>query len=670
MKFCSLYVYLRDIGNEILKWTQIVKNYKEPVRQVKMGSVFKGNEINHNQMLKSQIFKFFLIGNVVSYCFLSLFRYNSVKTLKTRLQKFQEKSNIRFHVDSIEFEKINIILIRNLIINFAAQSLNIRTIMISLRMSKPLGWKFIHFSYVLVNVKLEINHSQDKKPKNQFRSHRTRRTHVNAMNFYKIIFRLISLFKIWFFGEGKVQKLSIYLNYNRKKNNYFLNEISIKNNQIRISYRNFRTSSREVSLLGSFTVNTKTVFVKNIRFISESERFINHNNIRIGFESLNIKITTATRNSASIYVSFSNGKFFIPQLHKGEVVISDLKGCFNIKMNENNFEIKDSTYIKFNKLKLNFFFLHEFPKDIVQVEILSDSFTVEQLLQQFDSFNYKPIYNLKFIGEIIFLKFTFFINLHQPWRNIVELEAKENLELVSFGDDWKDLSSSFIHTVKKEGVFVRNIKINSRNKDFAFLKDIDPILIHTILYAEDPHFFKHNGIDENFIGYAIVENLTKNRFARGASTLTMQTVRNLFLSHEKTISRKFEEIILALLIENLFNVSKKNILEIYLNIIEFGHDIYGVREACDYYFNKKPSQVTAKESIVLSYIIPRPQFFMDAFENSSSQLRINLSNHINMISTKLLNEKLINKQQAKEMWEPISIRGKMLELEQQIPNNP
>src|SRR5206468_9824668 len=113
---------------------------------------------------------------------------------------------------------------------------------------------------------------------------------------------------------------------------------------------------------------------------------------------------------------------------------------------------------------------------------------------------------------------------------------------------------------------------------------IPKTLSDLVIICEDPNFYEHKGIDDYAIQLAILHNFKLRKFSRGASTITMQLVRNLFLGHHKNISRKLEEFIIAWLLEKHASLKKERILEIYLNIIEFGYNVYGISEASLYYF--------------------------------------------------------------------------------------
>lgn len=194
---------------------------------------------------------------------------------------------------------------------------------------------------------------------------------------------------------------------------------------------------------------------------------------------------------------------------------------------------------------------------------------------------------------------------------------------------------------------------NEFQSNYITYDEIPNQLINSVICTEDPNFWEHHGIDSFFIGYALDSNIKNNKITRGASTITMQLVRNLFLHHNRTIMRKLEEAIITTLLENYFQIDKKTIFEIYINIIEFAPKIYGIKEASSFYFNKRPSELTLIENLVLTYIIPRPKHFLDALESRSMQLKQNLSDHINMYNKVMLNKKLITLEEYNSIGQQI-----------------
>lgn len=125
-----------------------------------------------------------------------------------------------------------------------------------------------------------------------------------------------------------------------------------------------------------------------------------------------------------------------------------------------------------------------------------------------------------------------------------------------------------------------------------------------MIAAEDPHFYKHHGLDFYAIWLGVKVNVLKGRIAYGASTITQQLMKNLYLSPSKNPFRKWHEAILALRVERC--VPKDRILELYLNEIEWGEATYGIEAASRRYFGKSAASLDAAESAMLSAMIPNP----------------------------------------------------------------
>ncbi len=153
--------------------------------------------------------------------------------------------------------------------------------------------------------------------------------------------------------------------------------------------------------------------------------------------------------------------------------------------------------------------------------------------------------------------------------------------------------------------------VKNKPLEWVSLSDISEKTLGAILVSEDWAFYHHNGLDPNQIKKALEINWQKGRFVRGASTITQQVVRNIFLNKDKNLWRKFKEIILALRLEK--ELSKNEILEIYLNIAEWGEGLYGIGPASRYYFNKHPSELTAKEGAFLAVLLPSPRKYSRTF---------------------------------------------------------
>jgi monofunctional glycosyltransferase len=139
---------------------------------------------------------------------------------------------------------------------------------------------------------------------------------------------------------------------------------------------------------------------------------------------------------------------------------------------------------------------------------------------------------------------------------------------------------------------------------------ISPNLRNAVLIAEDSAFFQHSGYDLGEIKESMKRNWEEKRFARGASTITQQLAKNLYLSTSRNPLRKIREFFIAKELER--NLTKQRIFEIYLNVIEWGDGIYGVEPASRKYFGKAASDLLPEEAAVMAAMIPNPRRYNPA----------------------------------------------------------
>ncbi len=166
------------------------------------------------------------------------------------------------------------------------------------------------------------------------------------------------------------------------------------------------------------------------------------------------------------------------------------------------------------------------------------------------------------------------------------------------------LRGDFVHEMALAGGGHRAIDVSPGSPDFIAYPDVPPLFVQTLLLGEDSAFFGHRGLDLSELPAAILTNWARGGAARGASTISQQLAKNLFLTREKRMGRKLQELSLALLLEA--RLGKERILEIYLNVIEWGPDLYGLRPAARRYFDKEPRALTPAQMALLVALIPGP----------------------------------------------------------------
>lgn len=149
------------------------------------------------------------------------------------------------------------------------------------------------------------------------------------------------------------------------------------------------------------------------------------------------------------------------------------------------------------------------------------------------------------------------------------------------------------------------LRLTPETPGFTPLSQIAASVNAAFVASEDAAFFSHHGIDTAALESAVRTNFREGRVKVGGSTITMQTVKNLFLTPERTVSRKLQELFLAWHLENV--LSKERILEIYMNIAELGPGIFGITQASETYFGKSPFDLTLLESAYIANLLPSPK---------------------------------------------------------------
>jgi monofunctional biosynthetic peptidoglycan transglycosylase len=178
-----------------------------------------------------------------------------------------------------------------------------------------------------------------------------------------------------------------------------------------------------------------------------------------------------------------------------------------------------------------------------------------------------------------------------------------------FSRDVARLRAEFPHAIVAKDSVTFEVR-KSRPRGWVSLAAVSRYATWAIVLSEDWSFYQHNGIDVKQIRVALGEMMASRKF-RGASTITQQLVKNVYLSEERTLWRKLHEAILARKVERA--LSKERILETYLNVIEFGPGIYGIGAASRHYFAKAPAELGPREGAFLAMLLPGPKRYSASF---------------------------------------------------------
>jgi monofunctional glycosyltransferase len=175
--------------------------------------------------------------------------------------------------------------------------------------------------------------------------------------------------------------------------------------------------------------------------------------------------------------------------------------------------------------------------------------------------------------------------------------------LILLATRWIDPPTTVVHIQRRLQAWIRHTPYHERYK-FIPLSQISPDLQHAVIAAEDARFYQHHGFDWHEIQIAAEDDLEGDR-TRGASTITQQLVKNLFFGTSRSVFRKGAEFTLVPVAE--FVLGKRRILEIYLNVVEWGPGIYGAESACRYYDGTAARNVGREQAARLAAILPAPQ---------------------------------------------------------------
>ncbi|MBE8727463.1 transglycosylase domain-containing protein [Flavobacterium hungaricum] len=347
-------------------------------------------------------------------------------------------------------------------------------------------------------------------------------------------------------------------------------------------------------------------------------------NLKASFDSIRLNVQNIDKSGSELhidgYTSIANLTINHPKIASKDVVIKNARFDYRFLLGDNFISIDSSSTMQLNKIKVRPYVSYDTEKDTVYtlkvdipkmkaqdfiVSLPDGLFTHFQGMQATGNFDYK-------------LDFKF--NKNKPNTLVFDSKLnKEDLRITKYGEaDLNKLNGEFVYRAIIQNVLQRPVLVGNANPNYTPLDQISPYLRKCVLTTEDPSFFSHRGFINEAFKQSILKNIRTKKFSRGASTISMQLIKNVFLTREKTLSRKLEEILLVYILENNRIVSKERMLEVYFNIIEWGPNVYGIGEASHFYFQKSPSALNVDECLYLATIIPKPRKFMYQFNDEGN----------------------------------------------------
>lgn len=320
------------------------------------------------------------------------------------------------------------------------------------------------------------------------------------------------------------------------------------------------------------------------------------------------------------------------RISANDIIVPDASLDADMLIGKNFVSIDSTSTIHLKNIKVHPFIKYTLsPRKIYELRIHTDELDAQEVLNSFPQGLFESLEGMQVKGKVKY-DLDFYLDAKMPDSLIFKSQLKNiGFKVVKWGKiNLQKINNTFVYTPYEYGKPMRNIVVGPENPNYVPLEQISPNLKNALLTAEDPSFFSHNGFVEESFRNSIITNFKEKAFKRGGSTISMQLVKNVYLSRQKTMARKMEEMLIVWIIENSHLSSKQRMFEVYLNLIEWGKNVYGIGEASRHYFGKHPSQLDIGEGIFLASIVPRPKSGLYRFEGDGS-LRQSLRGYFRLI---------------------------------------
>jgi hypothetical protein len=350
------------------------------------------------------------------------------------------------------------------------------------------------------------------------------------------------------------------------------------------------------------------------------ERF----NLKSSFDSIRIKIDNISKSGGILNIdgtsSIANLSVNHPKIATKDVLFKNATFDYHFVLDENNIGIDSSSTAVLNKIKFHPYVNLGMETDtIYTLKMAIPTMKAQDFIESLPTGLFTHFEGMEAEGQFDYhLDFEF--NKNNPKALIFDSKInKKDFKIVKYGEaNLNKINGPFTYRAIENDLLQRPVFVGESNPNYTPLSEISPYLRKSVLTTEDPSFFSHRGFINEAFKQSIIKNIKTKKFSRGGSTISMQLVKNVFLTREKTLSRKLEEILLVYILENNRIVSKERMLEVYFNVIEWGPNIYGIGEASQFYFQKYPSQLSLNECLFLASIVPRPKGFMWHFDSTGN----------------------------------------------------
>lgn len=368
--------------------------------------------------------------------------------------------------------------------------------------------------------------------------------------------------------------------------------------------------------------------------------------LKTGFQSIHFNLENLAMESGELHINgYSSIRGLVvnhPKIASKDVVIKNARFDYRWVVGSRFLALDSTSTLQLNNIKCKPYVAYTNEEDkIYALKLAIPKMKAQDFINSLPTGLFRHFEGMEAQGNFSYaLHFEY--NNHKPKDLIFESKLQpEGLKITKYGEaDLNKINGEFTYRAIDKGIPQRPIVVGPSNPNFTPLTEISPYLQKCVLTSEDPSFFNHRG----FIGEAFKQSIAKNiktkKFARGASTISMQLVKNVFLTREKTLSRKLEEILLVYILENNRISTKERMLEVYFNVIEWGPNVYGIAEAAQFYFQKRPVELNLNECLFLATIVPKPKGFMYRFDGEQ-QLKSFARQQSDFLTRLMLRRKLL-----------------------------
>jgi Transglycosylase len=485
-------------------------------------------------------------------------------------------------------------------------------------------------------------------------------------DYAKVAYRLISKVLNLVPTDMKVENLSFKLDDNGKKTTINFQKLRLVNQQLetsvtvktkaftqRIRIEGFADPRNKIADIRFFNIDTGEIKVPYL-----DERY----GLKSSFDSIRINIQNIDKSGSELHLdgfaSIANLMINHKKIASKDVVIKNAKFDFRFLLGSDFISIDSSSTVQFNKVKFHPYLAYETEKDtIYKLKVKIPKMKAQDFIVSLPDGLFTHFQGMEAQGNFEY-KLDFMFNKNKPNKLVFDSKLKkENLRITKYGEaNLNKLNGEFVYRAIIQNVQQRPVLVGSANPNYTPLDQISPYLQKSVLTSEDPSFFSHRGFINEAFKQSILKNIRTKKFSRGASTISMQLIKNVFLTREKTVSRKLEEILLVYILENNRIASKERMLEVYFNVIEWGPNVYGIGEAAQFYFQKSPADLTLKECLFLATIVPRPKKFMWQFDNQGN-LKSYAEKHQKFLSNLMLRRGILIPEDTIGQSIPLQLTG-------------